>query len=250
MKTFIDHASSNGVVEPGNGQHRMAKWTQKRPGNGMSPLLQQNTALTEQESRELELSEKIIKNGWKNFLEVGQALTKIQKNKLYRDKYASFELYCRDRLEISRPYAYNLIGSAEVLEDLSSIEDIPSMPVNEAQTRCLIALSKEKRIAAWKEAVEKAGDDPVTAKLVREVAVTFKQKKAVPAGSNPSAKKRKIGKPIVISLLRMIEEAEEALKIKDFAKAQKILQRMREIFPSKARADFNISNTIVTVKAD
>jgi hypothetical protein len=217
---------------------------------GTPPQPALNSTLTDQESRELEQSERIIKNGWKTFLEVGQALMKIQKNKLYRDGYPNFELYCRDRLEISRPYAYNLIGSAEVLQDLSSIEDIPSKPVNEAQTRYLIGLPKEKRIAAWKKAVEKAGGHSVTAKLVREAAVKYKQKKAVQAGLSNSAKKSRIDKSIVISILRMIEEAEEALKTKDLSKAQKILQRMRETFSPKALAADKISNLNVALKPD
>jgi hypothetical protein len=194
----------------------------------------------------LEQSEKIIKSGWKTFLQVGQALAKIQKDKLYREKHATFELYCRDRLEISRPYAYNLIGSAEVLEDLSSIEDIPSKPVNEAQTRYLIGLPKEKRIAAWKKAVEKAGGRPVTAKLVREVAVKYKQKKTV----NNSVRKLRINKSVVISVLHLIEDAEEVLKTKDFSKAQNILQRMRETFPKKVLAAVNTFNPTVASKTD
>jgi hypothetical protein len=248
MKSSIDRGSSIVGAEPANGQGKTAKWT-AQPADGSPPLPPHSTTLTDQESRELEQSEKIIKNGWKNFLEVGQALMKIQKNKLYRGGYATFEHYCRDRLEISRPYAYNLIGSAEVLEDLSSIEDIHSKPVNEAQTRCLIALPKEKRIAAWKKAVEKAGADPVTAKLVRQVVVNYKQKRGVQAGSNHSAKKSRIDKSIMISVLRMLEEAEEALKTKDFSKAQKILQQMRETLSPKALAAVNTSNPIAALES-
>src|ERR1700691_734472 len=113
MKKSIDRVSSIVGGGPANGQHRTAKWIQERPNGGITPLPPHSCTLTDQESQDLEQSEKIIKNGWKTFLEVGQALMKIQKNKLYRDGYATFELYCRDRLEISRPYAYNLIGSAE-----------------------------------------------------------------------------------------------------------------------------------------
>jgi hypothetical protein len=248
MKSSIHRGSGNEGAGSANGQGTMAKWT-AQPADGSTPLPAHNSPLTDQESLELEQSEKIIKNGWKSFVKVGQALMKIQKNKLYRGGYATFEHYCRDRLEISRPYAYNLIGSAEVLEDLSSIEDIPSKPVNEAQTRCLIALPKEKRIAAWKKAVEKAGADPVTAKLVREVVVKYKQKKVVQAGSDNSAKKSRIDKSTVFSVQRMIEEAEEALNAKDFSKAQKILQQMRETLSPKAPAAVNTSNPTAALES-
>lgn len=153
---------------------------------------------------------------------------KIQKSRLYRDGYATFEVYCRDRLGISRPYAYNLIGSAEVFEDLSSIEDIPSKPANEAQTRHLIGLPKENRIAAWKIALERAGGEPVTAKLVRDVAVKFKPDKLVKQGLKHPGKTAANAKIASNSIFRMIDEVEEAVKRKDFAKAHNLLQRLRE----------------------
>jgi hypothetical protein len=174
----------------------------------------------------------------------------IQKKKLYRDGYATFELYCRDRLEISRPYAYNLIGSAEVLEDLSSIEDIPSKPVNEAQTRYLIGLPKEKRIAAWKKAVETAGGHPVTAKLVREAAVKYKQKKKVQFGLKQPAGKSTVDKSFLTKILRMIDDVEEAVKAKNFSKAQKALQRMRGTFSANVLTPANASNPIQALITD
>jgi hypothetical protein len=244
MKKSIDRVSAIVGAGPANGQHRTTYSTQERPNDRITPLPPHSSALTDQESRELEQSETIINSGWKTFLEVGQALAKIQKNKLYRGKYATFELYCRERLEISRPYAYNLIGSAEVMEDLSSIEDMPSKPVNEAQTRYLISLPKEKRIAAWKKAVEKAGACPVTAKLVREAVVKYKLNKAV----DNSGKKLGIDKSVVISVLRLIEDAEEVVKTKDFSKAQNILQRMRESFPKKVLAAVSTFNPTVAPK--
>jgi hypothetical protein len=249
MKSSIDRGSNIMGAVLANGQHRTAKWT-AQPADGSTALPARNSALTDQESLELEQSEKIIKDGWKTFLEVGQALMKIQKKKLYRDGYATFELYCRDRLEISRPYAYNLIGSAEVLEDLSSIEDIPSKPANEAQTRYLIGLPKEKRIAAWKKAVETAGGHPVTAKLVREAVVKYKQKKEVKFGLKEPAKKSTVDKSSLIKILRMIEDAQEAVKAKDFSKAQKALQRMRETFSAYVLTPANASNPIWALMAD
>jgi ribosomal protein L17 len=204
------------------------EWSPPQRPNGFTPLPLRNSTLTELESRELEQSEAIIQNGWRHFLEVGQALMKIQKNKLYREGYATFEVYCRDRLGISRPYAYNLIGSAEVFEDLSSIEDIPSKPANEAQTRYLIGLAKEHRIAAWKKALEKAGVEPVTAKLVRDVAFKFKQNKTVKARLKHSLKEAANGESTSNPILRLLDETEEAVNLKDFYKAQKFLQRLRE----------------------
>jgi hypothetical protein len=201
-----------------------------------------NSTLTELERRELEKSEAIIQNGWKNFLEVGQALMRIQKSKLYRESYATFELYCRDRLGISRPYAYNLIGSAEVFEDLSSIEDIPSKPANEAQTRCLIGLPKENRIAAWKQALERAGGEPVTARLVRDVAVKFKQEIVGKQGPKLTPKIPTDGIPTSNPILRLIDEAQEAVKRNDFAGAHNLLLRLREVWSSNELSNLETRN--------
>ena len=120
--------------------------------------------------------EKVVKDGWLNFLEVGHALIEIQRENLYRD-YGTFEQYCRDRLNISRPYAYSMIGSAEVYDDLSANADIKQKPLNEFQIRSLIPVPKEKRVLAWKEVVRKADGKTITAKLVREVSAPFRTKR-------------------------------------------------------------------------
>ncbi len=93
----------------------------------------------------MERLEAVIKSGWKTFLEVGAALTQVRDQKLYRDKYGTFENYCLGELGFSRPYAYNLMGSAEVSKQLSSIEDIARKPLNEAQLRELIPVPEEKK---------------------------------------------------------------------------------------------------------
>jgi hypothetical protein len=80
-------------------------------------------------------------------------VTKVRDRKLYRDTYGTFENYCLIELGFSRPYAYNLIGSAEVNKQLSSIEDIGHKSLNEAQLRELIAVPKAKRVNALKSAL-------------------------------------------------------------------------------------------------
>ena len=44
------------------------------------------------------------------FIEVGKALLAIRDAKLYRKTHKTFEAYCRDRWEMSRPRAYQLIA--------------------------------------------------------------------------------------------------------------------------------------------
>ena len=131
------------------------------------------TKLTEAEEKELLNLEGVIKKGWSAFLEVGRALVTISEKKLYREQGATFEQYCRQKLGLSRPYAYNLIGSARVNEQMSSIEDIQVKPATESQFRELLSVPEEKRVEAWKEAIKSAGDKPVTAKIVHEAAAPF-----------------------------------------------------------------------------
>ena len=122
--------------------------------------------------------ETVIKSGWKTFLEVGTALAKVRDKGLFRDKFGSFEEYCQAELGFSRPYAYNLIGSATVSNQLSSIADIKIQPVNEAQCRELISVPKDKRVEAWKNAVKEAGEKPLTAKVIHQAVAKFKPKPA------------------------------------------------------------------------
>lgn len=136
--------------------------------------------LTPREQQELATLETVIRSGWQTFLEVGDALAQVRDRKLYRDKYNSIEEYCQQEMGFSRPYAYNLMNSAEVSQQLSSIEDIGVKPVNEAQCRELISVPEDKRVAAWRGALKLAGGKPVTAKIVHQAAARFKPRKVGP----------------------------------------------------------------------
>ena len=106
--------------------------------------------LPPEEQKEFDIMIIELKSGWQIFMNVGTALGIIAEKKLFRSKYLTFEEFCLGELGYSRPYAYNLIGSAEVSTQMSSIEDIPIKPVNEAQCRELINVPKDKRADAWK----------------------------------------------------------------------------------------------------
>lgn len=130
--------------------------------------------LTGHEQKALRRAEGKIAKGLKLCLEVGQALNEIRQNRLYRERYDSFEDYCEKRWDLSRPRAYELCGASSVIADLSAIADIPALPANEAQARPLTRLrSGEHRKDAWLEAVRVATRQhrPVTARDV-EAAVT------------------------------------------------------------------------------
>ena len=131
------------------------------------------------EVQTLEHYERIIAQGIKTFVEVGHALVIIRDERLYRESYGTFEDYLRQRWDLSRPYAYQLIDAAQVVDAVSATADI--VPVNEAQARPLTRLAPEQQAEVWQEAVKTAPAGKVTAKHVQE---TVKRAKAT--GHAPS----------------------------------------------------------------
>lgn len=67
-------------------------------------------------------------------MDAGRALTVIRDARLYRETHATFEAYCRERWQMSRPRAYQLISAA----GMSTTVD------NERQARALRAVKEEE----------------------------------------------------------------------------------------------------------
>ena len=99
-------------------------------------MIKTAATLAPNEQFRLEQCEKIIERGLNTFVEVGRALTEIRDSKLYRISYKTFEAYCKERWEIGRSRAYELIDHAKVAEiaeavggDLSAVADISKRDV-------------------------------------------------------------------------------------------------------------------------
>jgi len=101
---------------------------------------------TEQQKR-LSNCMAVVKANLKGFVEAGRALAEIRDNKLYRQTHRTFESFCRDNFDISRPRAYELIDASEVVTELSGIPDkeVP-LPQNVDQARELENTAKALRI--------------------------------------------------------------------------------------------------------
>lgn len=141
-------------------EHRFGRIGSKR--ENLSPL-------TAEERHQLRACEKTIREGLGTFVAVGSALMEIRNARLYRQTHPSFEAYVESVLALTRPRAYQLIDSAQVMRDLSTIVDIPALPQNEAQTRELCRWkTPEERVEKWKAVLSVAGDKPVTAKFIRQ----------------------------------------------------------------------------------
>jgi hypothetical protein len=141
---------------------------------GAVQIYRPSLPLTLRERQDLQAAERKIARGLKSFLEVGLALKAIRDQRLYRQHYDTFEQYCTERWDFSRPRAYELCAASEVVTDLSAIADIRFLPENEAQARPLTRLKAPKhRRRAWLIALKMATDEgrPVTARDVEAAVV-------------------------------------------------------------------------------
>ncbi|MET7933450.1 DUF5131 family protein [Streptomyces sp. NPDC005322] len=121
--------------------------------------------LTAEESIALVEHEAVIEHGIKTFYEVGTALTDIRDRKLYRADHGTFEEYCQQRWQMSRPRAYELMAAAGVVSAMADT-GAPT-PTNERQARELARVPEGQRAGVWAATVERTEGKP-TAAAVRE----------------------------------------------------------------------------------
>ena len=183
------------------------------------------TTLTAAEQTEFIEKKATVTEGWSTFLDVANALLTISVKRLYRDKYGTFDAFCKEDLGISRPYAYNLIGSAKVDSQLSAIADIRVKPLNEGQFRELIRVPEGNRVDVWKRALNLAGDKPMTAKLVRQAAAFFKSPKTV----KPKAKAANGASVNLGTALELLAKAQNAALKKGEASRKKVLKKLEAL---------------------
>lgn len=131
-----------------------------------------STELTKTETAELHRCEAVIERGLATFYEVGTALLKIHDERLYRASSKTFEEYCRQKWSIDRRYANRLIQASAVVEDLGSMDPIPTA---ERQIRSLADLKPELQRTVWQQAVSEADGKQPTAAQVEEVSETVRQ---------------------------------------------------------------------------
>ena len=130
-----------------------------------------NTPLSPEEEADLAEYEKTIAEGSQTFLKVGMALIEINKRRLYRKQYATFEEYCRKKWNFSRTYGYFLMESANTCEALSTMVDSDRdgtvvLPSTERQVRALSGLTEDEKKDVWGKAVRNAGGKAPTGKQV------------------------------------------------------------------------------------
>ncbi len=117
--------------------------------------------------------EELIASGMRQFLLIGNALSRILKDRLYTTSgYESFERYCEARWFISRAHAYRLIEAAAVASNLS---DCAVLPANERQLRPLAKLEPGEQKKAWELTLQNAPNGRCTAKQVEQAIRTLRE---------------------------------------------------------------------------
>jgi hypothetical protein len=127
---------------------------------------EEDLELTLQEQKDLLQLETRVERG---FYIAGLALRQIRDRKLYRQKYKTFEAYCRSRFDFTTIAAHYLMGAAEVVNNLKSKQFVDIFPTKESQCRPLIGLTPEIQSKVWLEAVKQASGKVPSARIVKNV---------------------------------------------------------------------------------
>ncbi|WP_062235822.1 hypothetical protein [Aureimonas sp. N4] len=129
-----------------------------------------SASLPAQNSRLAEC-EKVIEKGLSTFVDVGNALVEIRDDKLYRETHQRFEDYCRDRWDLGRARAYQLIDHARTVAAIKTASGVclPAVDISERDTRDIKAdlpavVEEIKARVAVGELPSKAAADAIQAK--------------------------------------------------------------------------------------
>jgi hypothetical protein len=138
-------------------------------------LTEEPTELSEEEQQERERLEKQIVD---SFYQAGVALRELRDRKLFRSTHRTFEEYAKNILGFTRIRLYQLIGAAQVYENIRENVNAPLtlLPTTEYQCRSLVKLSQEEQVEAWKIAVDLAGEKIPTSAAVRQAVLEIEQR--------------------------------------------------------------------------
>ncbi len=120
--------------------------------------------MTLAEAQHLDRCENIITRGMKTFIEVGNALSEIREDRLYRASHGTFDEYCRDRWGWTSSRARQIIGAAETVTNVTAIGG--TAPGTESQARELAGLTAAQAATVMRVAHERS-TGKVTAAEIR-----------------------------------------------------------------------------------
>ena len=134
------------------------------------------SALGSDEKVLLNECESIIEKGFNTFTEVGNALFEIRNNKLYRENHTTFEDYCKQKWQIKRQRAYELMDAAGIVNTLSEISDKTetsknTLNIKESHAAALGKIPVDIRGEVWQEAIkeQQSTGKVITAKYIQTI---------------------------------------------------------------------------------
>jgi site-specific DNA-methyltransferase (adenine-specific) len=119
---------------------------------------------------ELARYEKVIAEGLTRFVEIGEALAAIKRQKLYVEDYQSWTNYTKERWGFTREHCRKLMEAAKVFtSELIPLGDKAKLVTHESQVRALLPLkAPEDKRHAFEQAAAAAGDAPPTAQQLTD----------------------------------------------------------------------------------
>lgn len=160
------------------------------------------SSLDSEEKVRLTQCEKIIEKGFNTFTEVGNALFEIRNNKLYRENHTTFEEYCKEKWQIKRQRAYELMDAAGIVNTLSEISDKSelskqSVIIKESHAAALGKIPEDIRNEVWQKVVgeQQSSGEVITAKKIQ---IIYSKIKIVQDGSEENQKKEERNKLVKI----------------------------------------------------
>lgn len=160
------------------------------------------SSLDSEEKVRLTQCEKIIEKGFNTFTEVGNALFEIRNNKLYRENHTTFEEYCKEKWQIKRQRAYELMDAAGIVNTLSEISDKSelskqSVIIKESHAAALGKIPEDIRNEVWQKVVgeQQSSGEVITAKKIQ---IIYSKIKIVQDDSEENQKKEERNKLVKI----------------------------------------------------
>ena len=127
--------------------------------------------LTAAEKRDFDAAETTIERGKLAFIATGCALAEIREARWFREKYATWEEYLRDRWGFGRQEAADKISAARVAAIVSPISDAAQIPLVEDHLKALAPLKDPGDVeAVFQQGIRRASKEKaaLTGKLLRE----------------------------------------------------------------------------------
>lgn len=171
----------------------LLKPSQQREANGMTPRRNGHSRNLRNVSRYEVLKEK-VKTWCEDRFKIGEALAEIQRDKLYREEYSTFEELCETEFDIKRAHAYRLIDAVAVKASVVEMSPMGDKIQTERQARALAPVPVEKRVEVMERVIEQGA---VTAKAITETAALI----APPVKCEPEQVHDKTGFPIPVEVV-------------------------------------------------